>query len=140
MWKPMLVACCVLMLLSACGEGGSDTSSEDPDAAAADADIADVAEDAGTEQADDGSYSVEDELVCRANMEGLAMFLMHESSMMGSCPETLADLQTLSPAYASMEIVCCGVPYEYEPDGADFTLTCPNGHGNVVNEETSWQW
>jgi len=128
------------MLLSACGGGGSDTSSETSEAGSA-ADVSDAAEveDAGT-AVSDGGFSVEDEMVCRANMEGLAMFLMHESSMMGSCPETLADLQTLSPAYASMEIVCCGVPYEYEPDGADFTLTCPNGHGNVVNEETSWQW
>jgi hypothetical protein len=32
---------------------------------------------------------------------------------------------------------CGGSPCEYETDGGDFTITCPNGHGNVHNDGTS---
>ena len=82
--------------------------------------------------------SAGDEQICRANLEVIAMFLLNERDMSGSLAETLEELQSYHPAYAEIDVTCGGTPFIYEHDGTDFTLTCPNGHGEVHNEQMSW--
>lgn len=144
-WKAMMVLGIALMFAVGCGGSSAETAEDPGPGAGTDSPVAD---DAGTAEAaddepgashDDG-YSVEDELVCRANMESIAMFLMTESQMAGSCPATLEELQGIHPSHAFIEIVCSGTPYIYEVDGPDYTIRCPNGHGEVVNGEISWSW
>ena len=82
--------------------------------------------------------SAGDEQICRANMEVIAMFLLNERDMSGSLAETLEELQSYHPAYAEIDVICGGSPFIYEHDGTDFTLTCPNGHGEIHNDQMSW--
>ena len=114
-----------LMLMASCG-GGNSSDAEDTG----------HQEDSITEQAGTG----QDENVCRVTMESIAMMILNEKGMSGSCPATLEDFQELNPAYAEFDITCGGTPYEYETDGENFTITCPNGHGSIHNDEATWSW
>lgn len=136
-WKAMIVLGIALMFAVGCGGSSAETAEDPGTGTGTDTSVAD---DAGTAEAADDGYSVEDEMVCRANMESIAMLLMSESQMAGSCPATLEEFQDIHPAHAAMEIVCSGTPYIYEVDGPDYTIRCPNGHGEVVNGEISWSW
>ena len=92
------------------------------------------------EQSDSVSQttSAADAEVCRVNMEVIAMFLLNEKGISGNLAETLEDLQSLHQAYTEIDITCGGTPLIYEHDGTDFTLSCPNGHGEIHNDQMSW--
>jgi len=125
MKKSFLLASAVLILMAAsCGD---DSQSE-----------ANIDLEPGQSGSVSEASSAGDELICRANMEVIAMFLLNERDMSGSLAETLEELQSYHPAYAEIDVTCGGTPFIYEHDGTDFALTCPNGHGEIHNDQMSW--
>jgi hypothetical protein len=124
------------MFLAACG-GGEDTGQSDRDPG----EVGDTgSEQVSMEQSVSNPSGAEDETICRVNMESLAMMLLTAKGSRGSLPETLEEFQGISPAYAEMTVDCGGTPYIYVTDGENFTITCPNGHGYITNDQASWTW
>jgi hypothetical protein len=126
----------IVMLAAACG-GGEEQASRS-EAGNSDGNRDHPGESGGEEIS--GSAGGGDETTCRVTMESLAMMLLTVKGSRGSLPETLEEFQGISPAYAEMTVECGGTPYRYEVDGEDFTITCPNGHGHITNDQASWSW
>ncbi|RKZ06351.1 hypothetical protein DRQ25_14100 [Candidatus Fermentibacteria bacterium] len=125
MKKRFLLACMFLIIMTAsCGDDSQSDANIDRD----------TVQSGSVSQTSSGG----DEQICRANLEVIAMFLLNERDMSGSLAETLEELQSYHPAYAELEVTCGGIPFIYEHDGTDFTLTCPNGHGEFHNDQMSW--
>lgn len=128
-----------LVLAAACG-GSGDGHAEDTSGG--------QAEEGGTMEALGGDVGEEgeavpfegDETICRVNMEALSMMLLTVKGSRGSLPGSLEEFQSISPAYAEMTVECGGTPYIYATDGQDFTITCPNGHGYITNDQPGWSW
>jgi hypothetical protein len=134
--KRLVLACIIILpLLLACGGNGEESSGTDTDNGQVSG--------GGTEEhviGESGAVAVEDENICRVQMESLAMMLMNEKANRGSLPADWDEFAELSPAYAEMPTHCGNAEYQYEVNGDDFTITCPNGHGHITNDQASWSW
>ena len=126
----------VLLMVASCGTEGETGEVERGTGEVGDA----GSEQVSLEQPVSDPSGAEDETICRVNMESLAMMLLTVKGTRGSLPETLEEFQGISPAYAEMSVDCGGTPFIYVTDGENFTITCPNGHGYITNDQASWSW